>query len=61
MGAAAFWLYFLYWAVCGWITLAGVLLAIFDMLIIRSDGAGDADSAEREIAQIDEKTKGEGK
>jgi hypothetical protein len=56
-----FWLYFLYWAVCGWITLAGVLLAIFDMLIIRATARALRIRLEREIAQIDAKTKGEQK
>jgi hypothetical protein len=56
-----FWLYFVYWAACGWITLAGVLLAIFDILIIRRTARAMRIRLEREIAQIDAKTKGEGK
>jgi hypothetical protein len=55
------WLYFTYWAVCGWITLTGVLLAIFDMLIIRATARALRLRLEREIAQIDARTKGEQK
>lgn len=55
------WLYMAYWAVCGWITLTGVLLAIFDMLIIRATARALRIRLEREIAQIDAKTKGESK
>ena len=27
-----------YWAVCAWITMTAVLLAIFDLLIVRAEG-----------------------
>ena len=30
------WLYIFYWLVCIWLTLAGMLLALLDMLIIRA-------------------------
>lgn len=30
------WLYLLYWLVCAWLTLAGMLLALLDLLIIRA-------------------------
>lgn len=52
-------LYFLYWAFCMWITLAAVLLAVFDMLIIRATGRAMRRQIEEGIARIDEKTKGE--
>ncbi len=55
------WLYFIYWALCGWITLTGVLLAVFDILIIRATARAMRARLEREIAEIDEKTKGEPK
>lgn len=52
-------LYFLYWAFCLWITLTAVLLAVFDMLIIRATARAMRRQIERDIAHIDEKTKGE--
>jgi len=30
------WLYIFYWLVCIWLTLAGMLLALLDLLIIRA-------------------------
>ena len=52
-------LYFLYWAFCLWITLAAVLLAVFDVLVIRATERAMRRQMERDIAHIDEKTKGE--
>jgi len=52
-------LYFLYWAFCLWITLTAVLLAVFDMLVIRATGRAMRRQIEEDIAHIDEKTKGE--
>ena len=31
-------LFLLYWAACGWITLLAMLLAIFDLLMVRAAG-----------------------
>ena len=55
------WLYFAYWAACGWLTVAGVLLAIFDMLVIRAAAKAMRRWIEEDIAHIDAKTKGEQK
>ncbi len=52
-------LYFLYWAVCGWLTVGGLLLAVFDMLVIRSAARAMRRRIEEDIAHIDAKTKGE--
>ena len=30
--------FIVYWAVCGWITATAVLLAIFDLLLVRAQG-----------------------
>ena len=30
------WLFLIYWFVCAWLTLAGMLLALLDLLIIRA-------------------------
>jgi len=30
------WLFLLYWFACAWLTLAGMLLALLDLLIIRA-------------------------
>jgi len=29
----------IYWAVCAWLTICAALLAIFDLLMLRADGA----------------------
>jgi hypothetical protein len=62
------WLYFAYWIVCAWLTIAGMLLAVFDMLIIRAAGRAMRQRIEQDIAHIDAqsaqreaKTKGEQK
>jgi len=56
-----FVIYFLYWAACGWLTLTGVLLAVFDMLVIRAAAKAMRRRIEEDIAHIDAKTKGEPK
>jgi len=63
-----FWLYFLYWAICTWLTIAGLLLAVFDILIIRAAARAMQRRIEQDIAHIDAqsaqsdaKTKGERK
>ena len=55
------WLYFLYWAVCTWLTIAGLLLAVFDILIIRAAARAMQRRIEADIAHIDAKTKEEQK
>jgi hypothetical protein len=30
------WLYLLYWFICGWLTLTGMLLALLDILVLRA-------------------------
>jgi hypothetical protein len=30
------WLFLLYWAACAWVTLLAVLLAMFDLLLVRA-------------------------
>jgi uncharacterized membrane protein YfcA len=50
-------LYFLYWAFCMWLTLTAVLLAVFDMLVVRATGRAMRRQIEQDIAHIDEKTK----
>ena len=52
-------LYFLYWAACAWLTLTAVLLAVFDLLIIRAAAKAVRRRIEQDIAHIDAKTKGE--
>ena len=54
-------LYFLYWVMCAWLTIAGMLLAVFDMLIIRAAGQAMRRRIEQDIAHIEAKTKGEQK
>ncbi len=52
-------IFFLYWAACVWLTLTGVLLAVFDMLVIRAAAKAMRRRIEEDIAHIDAKTKGE--
>ena len=30
-----------YWAVCAWVTVTAVLLAVFDLLLVRAQGGGN--------------------
>jgi hypothetical protein len=55
------WLCFAYWAVCAWLTIAGMLLAVFDILIIRATARAMRRRLEEDIAHIDAKTKEEQK
>ena len=55
------WLYFAYWAACAWLTVAGMLLAVFDMLVIRAAAKAMRRRIEEDIAHIDARTKGEPK
>lgn len=45
------WLYFLYWAACGWLTITGVLLALFDILLIRAAARATRRQLERQFAE----------
>ena len=49
-------LYFAYWAACGWLTLTGLLLAVFDMLVIRAMAKAMRRRIEEDIAHIDAQT-----
>lgn len=51
------WLYFVYWAVCGWLTLTGVLLAVLDVLLIRAAARATRRHLEQQFA---ERMKGDG-
>jgi hypothetical protein len=44
------WLYLLYWAACAWLTVAGVLLAVLDMLVLRSAARATRRRLEQEFA-----------
>jgi hypothetical protein len=56
-----FAIYFLYWAACAWLTLTGILLAVFDMLIIRAAAKAMRRRIEEDTARIVAKTKEEQK
>ena len=47
------WLYVAYWVVCGWLTLTGVLLAVFDILVIRAAERAMRRKLEQEIARTE--------
>lgn len=38
-----------YWAVCAWITLTAVLLAVYDLLIVRAQGRGEKRRMQEEL------------
>jgi hypothetical protein len=40
---------FLWWAACAWLTLTAVLLALFDMLVIRAAARREKRRLEREL------------
>ncbi len=35
------WLFLVYWGACAWVTLLAVLLAFFDMLVVRARARGE--------------------
>ncbi len=43
--------FLLYWAACAWITLLAVLLAIFDLLVIRAAVRAERDRIQREYLE----------
>ena len=43
------WWFLLYWAACAWLTLCAVLLAIFDLLIVRVQARQARKALHREI------------
>jgi hypothetical protein len=51
------WLFFAYWAACGWLTLTGVLLALLDILVIRAAARVMQRRMEQEIARVDREGK----
>ena len=44
-------LFAVYWVVCGWLTLTGVLLALLDILVIRAAGRATRRLLERQFAE----------
>ena len=44
-------IYFLYWAACGWLTLTGLLLAVFDILIVRATARAMRRHLEQQFAE----------
>jgi hypothetical protein len=44
-------LFIIYWALCGWITVIAMLLAIFDLLIVRSTARRERKRLEQEFIQ----------
>lgn len=50
------WLYLGYWAVCAWLTMAAVLLAAFDILIIRAANRAKRRLLEAELVRGADRT-----
>jgi F0F1-type ATP synthase assembly protein I len=51
------WLFILYWAACVWLTVAGMLLAVLDVLLIRAEARARKRQIEKEFA--DEQARGD--
>ncbi len=57
---AADWLYqrpflfIIYWLICGWLTLTAILLALFDMLMVRKEGHAARNRLKKDIFGKDE-------
>jgi hypothetical protein len=45
--------FLLFWIVCGWLTIAALLLAIFDLLMVKSEARKAERSLREEFAQSD--------
>jgi hypothetical protein len=45
------WPFLIYWIACGWLTLAGVLLALLEILVVRVAARATERRLEREFAQ----------
>ena len=44
-------LFIIYWALCGWVTVIAMLLAIFDLLIVRGTARRERKRLEQEFIQ----------
>ena len=44
-----------YWAVCGWLTMTAVLLALFDLLALRADAAREKRRLKAQMLVAEEK------
>jgi membrane protein implicated in regulation of membrane protease activity len=49
-------IFIIYWIICGWLTLAAVLLAIFDMLMLRLKLRREKRELSRSIFGANDKT-----
>lgn len=49
------WLFILYWVICGWLTLTILLLAIYDMIVMRATAIRDRRRLREEIFRGDDK------
>ena len=48
------WLFLLYWGACAWLTILAVLLALFDLLLIRAAARRERREIARSILPKDE-------
>jgi protein-S-isoprenylcysteine O-methyltransferase Ste14 len=46
--------FILYWAICVWVTLTAVLLAMFDLLMVRARGRGEKRRLQDDLAEDDD-------
>lgn len=45
--------FLVFWAVCAWLTIASVLLAVFDILVLRAAARAERKKLQREIFDDD--------
>jgi energy-converting hydrogenase Eha subunit E len=50
-------LFLLYWAVCAWLTFTAVLLALFDMLVMRAVLRREREALKQKILGVHDETK----
>jgi type VI protein secretion system component VasK len=44
------WSFIVYWGICGWLTLAALLLALWDLLLLRAAARRERRQLEKQIA-----------
>jgi hypothetical protein len=47
-------LFIVFWGVCSWLTISAILLAVFDMLVVRAEGLAARRRLERDMLTDEE-------
>ena len=43
------WLFLIFWAACAWVTVTSILLAIFDLLVVRAAARHERERLRKEV------------